>query len=113
MGKKKPEPQGRSTTPRELPELPSGRPMPEEANPGGTEGVEESWTGGASNVGEVLNPEPRGADTTYSTPDAGDVPKNDVVYAVICERCGEPFQTAAQLNVHVRSAHHHTQQHAP
>ncbi len=79
--------------------------MPGEANPGGTEGAGESWSGGASNLGEVLNPEPRGIDTTYSTPQAGDVPKTDVVYAVICDQCGEAFATDAQLNLHVRTHH--------
>lgn len=79
--------------------------MPHEANPGGIEGAEQGWSGGSSNLGEVLNPEPHEMDTTYSTSDSDDVPKTDVVYAVICRECGEPFETEAQLNVHARTHH--------
>src|SRR5438552_12252526 len=39
-----------------LPELPEARPLPQEANPGGTEGVDAAWPGGSSNLGEVINP---------------------------------------------------------
>lgn len=102
MRKKKEQAQSHPAPPLELPE---GRPMPHEANPGGTEGADQGWAGGSSNVGEVMNPEPRGLDTTYSTSDSDDVPKTDVVYAVICKQCGEPFETTAQLNVHVRTHH--------
>ncbi len=80
--------------------------MPWEANPGGTEGVNEDWPGGSSNIGEVLYPEPPDLDSTYSSKDLEDVPKVDIVHAVICERCGEAFQTQALLNVHLRAVHH-------
>lgn len=79
--------------------------MPGEANPGGTEGVDEGWPGGSSNIGEVLHPEPPDLDTTYSIKDLDDVPKVDIVFAVICQQCGEPFQTEALLNTHMRSVH--------
>jgi hypothetical protein len=79
--------------------------MPYEANPGGIEGVNDDWPGGSSNLGEVLNPEPPGLDTTYSTKDLEGVPRVDVVLRIICEECGEAFETQALLNVHVRSVH--------
>jgi hypothetical protein len=44
--------------------------MPHEANPGGTEGADAAWTGGASNLEEMINPEPEGH-TSYSTKDVG------------------------------------------
>lgn len=51
---------------RPTPELPEARPLPGEANPGGTEGADSGWSGGASNIGEVLHPEPPDADTTFT-----------------------------------------------
>lgn len=86
-------------------ELPEGRPQPEEANPGGTEGVDQAWRGGASNVGEVLNPPPRDADTTYSSRDRDDIPRVESVSAHVCEKCGQAFDTEEMLNVHRRTAH--------
>src|ERR1700716_3339058 len=52
---------------RTPPELPEGRPLPFEANPGGIEGADPGWVGGSS---ELLGPEPD-VDTTYSTKDVG------------------------------------------
>jgi len=87
--------------PRELPE---GRPMPHEANPGGIEGAEPGWPGGSSNLGEILNPEPEG-DTTYSTKDVDGAPRTDVVARFKCDGCGQAFHTVELLNVHRRTAH--------
>jgi hypothetical protein len=85
-------------------ELPEGHPLPYEANPGGTEGVDSGWTGGSSNLGEILNPEPEG-NTTYSTKDLADVPRTEVVRAYICKDCGAVFNTESNLNLHRRTAH--------
>ncbi|HVH63007.1 MAG TPA: C2H2-type zinc finger protein [Candidatus Dormibacteraeota bacterium] len=90
---------------RETPELPEGRPMPGEASPGGLEGADSGFAGGASNIGEVLNPEPRGMDTTYSTKDMPDVPRRENVQAFICEHCGQRFDSRTNLNVHLRTSH--------
>ena len=80
-----------------LPELPEARPLPQEANPGGTEGVDAAWPGGSSNLGEVINPEPEG-DTTYSTKDLPpDVPRVEFVDAFVCDKCGQAFATEALL----------------
>ncbi len=87
------------------PELPEGRPMPHEANPGGTEGADAAWSGGSSNLGEVLNPEPRGSDTTYSTKDMPDVARRENVRAFPCDKCGQAFDSEASLNVHRRTSH--------
>ena len=88
-----------------LPELPAARPLPHEANPGGTEGVDAAWPGGSSNLGEVINPEPEG-DTTYSTKDLpADAPRLEFVDAFVCDKCGQAFATEALLNVHRRTAH--------
>lgn len=89
-----------------LPELPAARPMPGEASPGGIEGADPGWTGGSSNLGEVLN-EPSRLDTTYSTKDAPDVPKVESVRAFLCNVCGESFESEANLNIH-RRTHHRT-----
>jgi Zinc finger, C2H2 type len=88
----------------EVPELPEARPMPAEANPGGTEGVNAGWAGGQSNVGEVLNPASEG-DTTYSTSDVDGFPRTDVVARFQCDDCGQAFATYEQLNVHKRTTH--------
>jgi hypothetical protein len=85
-------------------ELPEGHPLPHEANPGGTEGVDPGWPGGSSNLGEILNPEPEG-NTTYSAKDLLDVPRTEVVRAYICQDCGAVFNTESNLNVHRRTAH--------
>ena len=95
MGKKKD---------REAKELPEGRPDPAGASPGGTEGVNADWSGGQSNIGEVLHERPAGS-TAYSTPDSGDVPKVDRVSRFHCEHCGQAFDTDGALNVHRRTAH--------
>ena len=88
-----------------LPELPEARPLPHEANPGGTEGVDAAWPGGSSNLGEVINPDPEG-DTTYSTKDLpADAPRVEFVDAFVCDKCGQAFATEALLNVHRRTAH--------
>lgn len=95
------------TKPTELPELPEGKPMPDQANPGGIEGAGQDWPGGASNVGEVINPEPEG-DTTYSTRDLPpDAPRVEFVDRFVCDKCGQAFPTEEALNVHRRTAHHH------
>jgi hypothetical protein len=89
----------------EPPELPEARPLPNEANPGGTEGVDAGWPGGASNLGEVINQEPEG-DTTYSTKDLPpDAPRVEFVDAFICDKCGQAFPTEEALNVHRRTTH--------
>jgi hypothetical protein len=85
------------------PELPEAHPMPYEANPGGTEGVDSGWAGGGSNLGEVLNPDP--GPTPYSTKDLEGVPRVEVVRVFLCDDCGQRFQTRALLNVHRRTAH--------
>jgi hypothetical protein len=96
----------RAPRPEFPPELPEGRPMPHEANPGGVEGVDPGWPGGSSNLGEVLNPEPPDLPTTYSTKDLPpDAPRVEVVTAVVCDTCGELFESAALLNIHRRSVH--------
>jgi hypothetical protein len=95
----------RATPTEQLPELPEGRPMPDQPSPGGVEGVEPDWPGGSSNVGEVINP---GFErpAPYSTKDlAPDVPRTDVVLEFTCDKCGQAFQTQALLNVHRRTAH--------
>jgi hypothetical protein len=84
------------------PELPEGRPLPHEANPGGTEGADSGWRGGQSEP--ILGPEPD-FDTTYSTADAADAPKVEVVRFFHCDRCGQAFESQASLNVHRRTAH--------
>ncbi|HET7420478.1 MAG TPA: hypothetical protein VFL27_08860 [Candidatus Dormibacteraeota bacterium] len=88
-----------------LPELPGGRPMPDQPSPGGVEGADSGWAGGSSNVGEVINP---GFErpAPYSTKDLPpDAPRTEVVYEFHCDRCGQAFQTEALLNVHRRTAH--------
>jgi hypothetical protein len=90
--------------PENRPELPEARPMPSEANPGGTEGVDPGWPGGASNTGEVINPEPEGP-TTYSIKDLDGVPRTDVISRFMCDKCGATFHTEVLLNVHHRTAH--------
>jgi hypothetical protein len=84
------------------PELPEGRPLPHEANPGGTEGADSGWRGAQSEP--ILGPEPD-FDTTYSTADAADAPKVEVVRFFHCDRCGQAFESQASLNVHRRTAH--------
>lgn len=79
--------------------------MPHEASPHGVEGADAGWTGGSSNLGEVLNPEPPG-DHTYTTKDSEGAPRVDVVARVLCDHCGQAFQTEELLNVHRRTAHH-------
>ncbi len=86
-------------------ELPEGRPRPGEASPGGAEGAGSEWTGGASNIGEVLNPPPPDADTAYSTKGRDDIPRVETVLRFLCDQCGEAFQTDDLLNVHRRTAH--------
>jgi hypothetical protein len=88
-----------------VPELPEGRPMPDQASPGGVEGPNSDWAGGSSNVGEIVNPG-FGRPATYSTKDLPpDAPRTEVVYEHHCDRCGQAFQTEALLNVHRRTAH--------
>lgn len=86
-------------------ELPEGHDLPGEANPGGTEGADPGFSGGASNVGEVLNPQPRGTDTTYSTKDMPDIARRESVRAFHCEQCGQAFESEASLNVHRSTTH--------
>ena len=89
----------------DVPELPEASPMPSEASPGGTEGVDPGWPGGSSNVGEVLNPGFE-SPAPYSTKDlADDVPRVEVIAKFVCDKCGQAFQTEALLNVHRRTAH--------
>ena len=96
--KRKPEPQ-------ELPELPEGRPMPDQASPGGVEGVDAGWPGGASNVGEVLNP---GEPAPYSTKDLPpDAPRTEIIPRFFCEEDGQVFATEEALNVHKRTHRPH------
>lgn len=90
---------------RESPELPEAKPMPGEASPSGTEGVDSGWAGGRSNLGEVMNPEPQG-DHTYSTKDVEGASRVDVVARFVCDHCGQGFPTDELLNVHRRTAHH-------
>jgi hypothetical protein len=103
---KKSNKKSKTTKDAELLELPEGRPQPDEANPGGTEGADAAWRGGASNVGEVINPPERGVDTTYSLGDRDDIPRVESVSAHFCEKCGQGFDTEEMLNVHRRTAHH-------
>ncbi len=84
------------------PELPEAKPLPYEANPGGTEGVNPGWPGGSSGV--ITWPEPEG-DTTYSTEDVPLSARREVVRAILCEKCGQNFPTQALLNIHLRTAH--------
>ena len=86
-------------------ELPEGRPQPDEASPGGTEGADAAWRGGPSNVGEVINPPPRDADTTYSSMERDDIPRVESVSAHVCDQCGQAFDTEEILNVHRRTSH--------
>jgi len=73
--------------------------MPDQASPGGTEGVEPDWAGGASNVG-LASPAP------YSTKDLPeDAPRVEAIREFHCDTCGQAFQTQALLNVHRRTAH--------
>jgi len=83
-------------------ELPEAHPLPHEANPGGTEGVDSGWPGGSSGI--ITGPLPEG-DTTYSTKDLPPIARREVVRAIPCEKCGQAFRTAALLNVHKRTAH--------
>lgn len=79
--------------------------MPDQASPGGIEGVEPGWPGGSSNVGEVINP---GFDSPapYSTKDLpADVPRTEVILELHCDKCGQAFATRQALNVHRRTAH--------
>ncbi|TMC51878.1 MAG: hypothetical protein E6J20_14375 [Chloroflexi bacterium] len=85
-----------------LPELPEGRPRPEEANPGGIEGADPGWAGGQS--GLILGPELEG-DTTYSTSQVDSAGRVDVVRTIHCEKCGEGFQSLVLLNVHRKREH--------
>ncbi len=94
------------TTPTEPLALPEGKPLPDQPSPGAIEGVEPDWPGGASNLGEVINP---GFETPapYSMKDLpDDVPKVEMVLEFQCETCGQAFSTQAVLNVHRRTAHH-------
>jgi hypothetical protein len=86
---------------RTEPELPEGRPLPHEANPGGTEGADPGWQGGAS---EVLGPEPD-VDTTYSTKDVGSAGREDKVGPFACAHCDQVFERPSELEAHMRSAH--------
>ena len=106
MARKKAEKKdNRTRAGEELPELPEGRPMPDQPSPGGVEGVDSGWPGGSSNIGEVLNagfatPAP------YSTADLPpDAPRTEVVSEFHCDQCGQAFQTEGLLNVHRRTAH--------
>jgi hypothetical protein len=95
-----------STRPTELPELPEGKPLPDQPSPGGIEGVENDWAGGASNVGEVVSPgfeKP----APYSTKDLPpDAPRTEVIARFRCDDDGQVFPTEEALNVHRRTAHH-------
>ena len=81
--------------------------MPDQASPGGVEGVEPDWPGGSSNVGEVINPgfeEP----APYSTEDLDpNTPRIDVVPRFFCETDGQAFATEEELNVHKRTHRPH------
>src|SRR5438874_843123 len=54
--------------------------------------------------GVLTGPLPEG-DTTYSTKDMPPIARREVVRAILCEKCGQAFPTAALLNVHKRTAH--------
>jgi hypothetical protein len=86
---------------RPPPELPEGRPLPQEANPGGTEGVHPAWVGGSS---EVLGPEP-GFDTNYSTKDVSSAGKQDKVGPFRCAYCDQAFERRSELRAHQKAAH--------
>src|SRR5437762_14289547 len=83
----------------DVPELPEARPMPSEASPCGTEGVDPGWPGGSSNVGEVLNPGFE-SPAPYSTRDlADDVPRGEVIAKFGCDRSGQAFQSEGPPNL--------------
>ena len=83
------------------PALPEGRPLPHEANPGGTEGVDPGWVGGSS---EVLSSEPD-FDTTYSTRDVGSAGRRDEVGPFLCAYCNKAFERRSELKAHQKTAH--------
>ena len=83
------------------PELPEARPLPNEANPGGTEGVDPGWPRGSS---EVLGPEPEG-DTTYSTKDVGAAGRVDKVGPFACALCERVFERPSELEAHMKTEH--------
>jgi hypothetical protein len=83
------------------PELPEGRPLPHEANPGGTEGVDPAWPGGSS---EVLGPEPD-FPTTYSTKDVGSAGRQEKVGPFHCAYCDRAFERRSELRAHQKTAH--------
>jgi hypothetical protein len=86
------------------PELPEARPLPHEANPGGTEGADSAWTGGESNLGDLLNPEPDW-DTTYSTKQAGGAGRRESVRGFLCDKCSQVFDSEADLESHQQGSH--------
>lgn len=81
--------------------------MPDQASPGGVEGVGADWPGGSSNVGEVIasgfeEPAP------YSTKDLpADTPRTEVIARFFCEEDGQAFPTEEALNVHKRTHRPH------
>jgi hypothetical protein len=106
--------EGPDMTPDETrtpPELPEGRPRPNDASPGGTEGADAAWTGGQSNLGDMLNPQPAG-DTSYSTKDVGSAGRRDSVRAYRCEQCEEIFDSATDLASH-RERHRDSKRESP
>jgi hypothetical protein len=86
---------------RTPPELPEGRPLPYEANPGGIEGADPGWVGGSS---ELLGPEPD-VDTTYSTRDVGSAGRQEKVGPFHCFYCGRAFERPSEVEAHQRTAH--------
>jgi len=85
--------------PRTPPELPEGHPRPHEANPGGTEGADSASTGGQSNLGDLLNPQPEG-DSSYATKDVGSAGRRESVRAFRCQQCDLAFDGATDLATH-------------
>jgi hypothetical protein len=85
----------------EIPELPEARPLPHEANPGGTEGVDPGWPGGSS---ELLGPEPH-ENSVYTTKDAGSAGRRDKVGPFACAYCERTFETQSETLAHQKTAH--------
>jgi hypothetical protein len=83
------------------PELPEARPLPHEANPGGTEGVDPGWPGGSS---ELFGAEPD-EHSAYSTKDVGSAGRRDKVGPFHCAYCERAFETQSEALAHQRTAH--------
>jgi hypothetical protein len=78
--------------------------LPHEASPGGTEGADSAWTGGESNLGDMLNPVPQW-DTSYSTKEVGSAGRRENVRALLCETCNEVFDNKVALDTHRKASH--------